>query len=170
MAKVKGLRKLNKVISAEVAPFGISKAFYDTTGYTYYPDSEKIGYQITEGEPDEFLNDFIKERFGYTVENQFIISLLHEIGHHKNNDDIDGDVYEFCISEKERISNELAYAKNKKERRKLNYQYFNLPDEIMATSWAVAYAKKHPRKIKKMWKNCEKGLHDFYRINLLTAD
>ena len=170
MAKIKGLRKLNKTISAEVAPFGIVKAFYDPTGYTYYPETEDIGYQITEGEQDEFLNDFIYDRFGYKVKNSFIISLLHEIGHHKNNDDVEGDVYDFCLSEKDRISTELAYAKNKKERRKLNYQYFNLPDEIMATAWAVNYAKKHPKKVKKMWENCEKALHDFYRINNVTGD
>lgn len=167
--KLKGLNKLNKTISDIVKPFGIAEAFCDTS-YAYYFDSEKIGFQITEDEPDKIFNQFVKERFNYTVKNQFVFSLLHEIGHHKANDDIDGEVYDFCLEEKERISEELGKVKTKKERKKLHYQYFNLPDEIMATAWAVKYAKKHPKKIDKMWTQCETALHNFYKANKITGD
>ena len=169
MTKLKGLNELNKAISAEVKPFGISEAFCETE-YSYYFDTEKVGFSLVEGEADMIFNEFIEDRFDYTVKNQFIISLLHEIGHHKANDDIDGEVYDFCLKEKERISEAMAEATTIAERRKLHFQYFNLPDEIMATAWAVGYAKKHPKKIKKMWENCEKALHKFYEVNEVTGD
>jgi hypothetical protein len=40
-----------------------------------------------------------------------------------------------------------------------------LPDEIMATQWAVAYAKKHPKIVEKMWAEMAVALMDFYRVN-----
>lgn len=170
MAKLKGLNELNKAVSAEVKPFGIEEAFCEGFNYSYHFDTEKIGFTIVEDESDRLFNEFIEERFGYTVKSTFIISLLHEIGHYKANDDIIDSVYDFCEEEKERIFSEMSNAKTLAERRKLQYQYFNLPDEIMATAWAVGYAKKHPKKIKKMWENCEKALHKFYEINEVTGD
>ena len=163
MAKVKGLKKLNKCVSKVIAPFGIKKAKFGNE-YAYYFDKNIITYSIVEDETDTLFNDFVRERFGYDVENIFIISLLHEIGHAKANNQIKKDIYQFCISEKERIQSELALASDEEERA-LYYQYFSLPDEIMATQWAVNYAKNHPKKIKKMWEKCKKGFHEFYGMN-----
>jgi hypothetical protein len=52
----------------------------------------------------------------------------------------------------------------------LEWQYFNLPDEIMATQWAVNYAKEHPRKIKKMIERLRVSLMEFYMANGLTEE
>lgn len=168
MAKVKGIKKLNKTVSAQLSSFGISKAILSDT-YAYHFDTEKITYKITKDIEDEWFVEFVKERFDYEIKNSFIFSLLHEIGHHKANDDIDGAVYDFCICEKERISNEMLTANNEKSK-KLEWQYFNLPDEIMATQWAVNYAKKHPKKIEKMWEKMQFALIDFYGKNDITED
>ena len=163
MAKVKGLKKLNKSVSKVLSPFGIKKAKC-SNAYMYHFNKNVVEFQLTEDYTDELFNDFVRERFDYEVENNFIISLLHEVGHAKANDNIKGDIYDFCLAEKERIHNELMYSSGEEERA-LFYQYFSLPDEIMATQWAINYAETHPKKIKKMWKKCEKSLHEFYRIN-----
>jgi hypothetical protein len=42
-----------------------------------------------------------------------------------------------------------------KHGKELEYQYFNLPDEIMATQWAVWYAENHTKQIEKMKKDFE---------------
>ena len=165
MAKVKGAKVLNKAISKELSVFGIKKAVC-TDEYSYLYDKEMITYKLTEGTVEDiWFIKFIKERFNYEVKYPFIMSLLHEVGHHKANDDIDGTVYDFCLSEKERIQEEMLTATGK-ESKKLEWQYFNLPDEIMATNWAVEYAKAHPKKVKKMWKNAQKALLKFYKKNL----
>lgn len=165
MAKIKGMKKLNKAVSAQLAPFGISKAVC-TDEYSYVFTDEKITFKLTENTlPDIWFSEFIKERFDYTVKHSFIISLLHEVGHHKTDDSIDDIIYEFCRSEKERITAAMKDA-DEKESKKLEWQYFNLPDEIMATQWAVNYAKKHPKKIEKMWNNLVIELQEFYKKNL----
>ena len=165
--KIKGVKKLNKTISAQLAPFGISKAVL-TDEYAYHFDTEKVTYKITDGDiEDIWFAEFIEERFGYHVTNSFIISLLHEIGHHKANDAITDDVYDFCLSEKERIAEEMLTADDEYSK-KLEWQYFNLPDEIMATQWAVNYAINHPKKLIKMWDVMQKAFNKFYTKNNIT--
>jgi hypothetical protein len=171
MAKIKGIKKLNKVISAPLKKrFGIDGVdFSDEFNYTF--TTNRIGYTLLENDlGDVFFNEFVKERFGYDVKYTFIISLLHEVGHAKNNEDIEGSVLDFCIAEKERISALIQATDDREEIKKLEFQYFNLPDEIMATSWAVNYAKKHPRICKKMWETMKAGFIEFYFANGLDLE
>jgi len=164
MAKLKGMKKLNKTISAELKPFGISKAVCSDE-YSYNFIDESVNFKLTENEiEDRWFTEFIKERFNYNVRYPFVISLLHEIGHHKANDEITDAIQDFCENEKERITAEMFNA-DEDYSKKLEWQYFNLPDEIMATQWAVTYAIKHPKKIKKMWVKMKKALMNFYKIN-----
>lgn len=166
MEKVKGIKKLNKAVSATLAPFGISKA---TCGneYLYQFTDESVGFKITENTlEDRWFIEFVKERFSYNVRYPFIFSLLHEVGHHKANDEIEGAIYDFCTAEKERI--EAALAKDnisEKKAKKIEWQYFSLPDEIMATQWAVNYCKTHRKEVKKMWEQCQKAFYKFYKTN-----
>jgi len=169
MAKVKGAKVLNKAITRELADFGIKKAVC-TDEYSYLFDKKMVTYKLTENTvEDKWFSEFIESRFGYEVRYPFIISLLHEVGHHKANDNIVGDIYDFCMAEKERISEEMINADDE-EQKALEWEYFNLPDEIMATAWAVDYAKKHPKKVKKMWKNAVKALMNFYEKNNVLDD
>jgi hypothetical protein len=165
MSEVKGLKKLNKAISKELATFGIAKA--ECTGeYSYVFADETVTFKLTEGTiEDDLFDEFVRDRFGYNIPSSFVFSLLHEVGHHKANDNIIDDVYSFCLAEKERIEKEMEFAETIEEVKKLEFQYFNLPDEIMATQWAVKYSVQHPQEIEKMWVECEKALHKFYRKN-----
>ena len=165
MSKLKGVKKLNKAVSAQLAPFGISKAKY-TGDYAYYDYDESITYSLIENNVEDlFFKEFIKERFNYIPENSFIVSLMHEIGHHKTYYDLNPAVIEFCEKEKERINKEMINADMKRSK-ELEWQYFNLPDEIIATTWAIYYMETHPKKMRKMWKKCEKALHKFYSKNI----
>lgn len=168
MAKIKGLKKLNKTITAQFSRFGIS-SITCSDEYAYHFDDESITFKITEDIEDEWFTEFIKERFDYEVQYPFVISILHEVGHHKTGDDIVDSVYQFCIDEKERIDEEMS-TEDDPISKELEWQYFNLPDEIMATQWAVNYAKKHPRIIKKMWDEIQKAFSDFYTKNNVTDD
>ncbi len=162
--RVKGKAKLNQAVTAQLAPFGIKSAQLSDE-YAYYYDKEKVTYKVTENEiGDIWFKEFVKERFDYEVKYPFIFSLLHEVGHHKANDDIGPEVYNFCIAEKERISEEMGTADADRSK-VLEWQYFSLPDEIMATAWAVWYCRQHPRKVKKMWAEVLIALQAFYIAN-----
>ena len=169
MAKLKGLKKLNKAVTAEVAPFGIRKAVCHSD-YAYYFDKALISFKITEGTiEDEWFKEFIKERFDYEIAFPFVISLLHEVGHHLANNEINGDLLDFCYREKNRIESEM-YSADEEKSKALEWQYFNLPDEIMATQWAVEWAKKHPKKVRKMWQRIQKAFMGFYLKNDVEGD
>lgn len=170
--RIKGKKKLNKAILAEVAPFGIQSAKLSDE-YAYYYEDESISYKLDCGAvEDEWFNEFLEERFGYKCKGSaesFVLSILHEVGHHKANDEIEGAILDFCNTEKERIDREMQDA-DAEQSKVLEWQYFNLPDEIMATQWAVNYAKEHPRKIKKMIERLRVSLMEFYMANGLTEE
>lgn len=165
MAKVKGIKKLNKVIKKQLAPFGIEKVFMDTEFAYYYND--KISYapvMINDFQGQAFLA-FIEKRFGYTTKMPFMLFLLHEVGHHIANENIVDDIAEFCEKEKDRIQAEMDLTDDEAEIMRLDDEYFNLPDEIMATQWAVNYMRKHPRITKRMWFEIAEELEQFYEAN-----
>ena len=164
MDKIKGMRVLNKAISAELKPFGISEAVCGDE-YNYSLDKESVMFKLTENTIEDILFcEYVKERFNYNIRHIFVFSLLHEIGHHKTYDDITGSVYDFCENEKERIAGDMITADDE-DAKKLEWQYFNLPDEIIATQWAVNYAKNHPKKVEKMWQKMKTALFEFYKKN-----
>lgn len=169
MAKVKGLKKLNKVVSAQLAPFGITKAKC-TSEFAYYPNKESITFKISEGIEDEMFNEYIKERYHYDVSPfSFVFSLLHEVGHHKTMNSLSDTIYDFCLSEKERIDREMEDA-DADTAKNLEWQYFGLPDEALATEWAVDWCKNHPKKVLKIMSKSLKALNKFYNKNGLTAE
>lgn len=166
MNRIKGRKKLNKVVSAQLANFGIKKARLSDEYSYFYPN--KITYKLTETMEDDLFNQFVFERFGYKVENTFIFALLHEVGHHKANDNIVNDILEFCETEKDKIEKAMQYADAYDEIKELEYRYFTLPDEIMATQWAVNFARNNPLECDIMWKNIETALAKFYKKNGVT--
>lgn len=168
MEKLKGVNKLNRAIAAELAPFGITAVKLVARDYAYYDDDCSIEYCLVDGTTeDKLFTEFIEDRFDYKVKNIWMISILHEIGHHYTMPDISDEIFDFCNSEKDRIAAALATA-TAAESKKLEFQYFNLPDEIMATQWAVHYAKTHPHSIKKIWDNIAKAMNKFYFENGVT--
>ena len=49
--------------------------------------------------------------------------------------------------------------------KKLNFEYFDMPMEKVATKWAVNYYKKHRLEINNFWKKFNKELKNFYKVN-----
>ena len=161
---LKARKKLNKVVSAQLAPFGIAKAKY-TGEYSYSFEKNRVDFKVcNETIEDKWFNEFLEERFRYTPKNDFIISILHEIGHAKANENIIEDILEFCLNEKARIGIEMIVAEDEATGRNLSFQYFSLPDEIMATQWAVTYAENHEAELVEMWEQIE----PFYKKYLKT--
>lgn len=162
---VKGYKALNKVVSAQLKPFGI-KECRCSDDYSYLYEKEIVTFKLTEDTiEDRYFLEFIKDRFNYVPKYPFIFSLLHEVGHHKTMEDICDSIYDFCETEKDRIETEMADTKDMRKCKKLEFQYFSLPDEILATNWAVQYSKTHPRTIEKMWNEIVNALQNFYLIN-----
>ena len=167
--KLKGVKKLNKKMSEIFSGFGISEVKLSDC-YAYYTNSECITFQIVDREENDWFMEFIEERFGYKVEYPFIMSMLHEVGHHMTLDDLGEYTYRFCEEEKDDIEHVLSYSRDEEEQRIYEWRYYNLPDEIIATDWAVKYAMAHPRAIKRMNDKVMKSLAEFYEVNMVEVD
>ena len=140
--------ELNAIITKELRPFGIEKAELGRE-FQYEYETDVITFCIVPDYTDRYFTDFLDDRFDYEDKYPFAMSLLHELGHKENNDDIEGDVYAFCIGEKYKIANDINDCDDEDRMKLLYYRYFSLPDEIMATSWAINYAKKHIKQVKR---------------------
>ena len=159
---IKARKKMNKVISAQLAPFGIDKAKYNPDEYSYSFRKNRVDYKLHNDKiEDRWFREFLKDRFNYSVTSDLIISILHEIGHAKANEEIEGAIYEFCQREKFRINVEMLSAEDEKTGKALCYQYFNLPDEIMATQWAVEYAETHESELAEMLKTITPAIEKY---------
>lgn len=163
MAKIKGLRALNRAVTKELSVFGIHKAIC-SVDYEYEFNTHDVYFQINEGVEDTWFSEFIEQEFSFHVEHYFIAAILHEVGHHMTYFDLPDEDIDFCIDEKKRISNAMKTA-NAKQSKRLDFEYFNLIDEYVATEWAVEYMRNHPDHIEKMRKNLEKAFNIFYKKN-----
>lgn len=163
VVELKGVNELDKVFTNMLKGFGISRVVLGQS-YAYYWQSEEISYQVVHKTEDEWFNEFVWKRFHVKL-HPMVLSLLHEVGHHYTLDDVEGSLNDFCDSEKERIEKDMGRVKGNRAKKRLEFEYFNLPDEIIATHWAVTYARKHPFMVKRMTKTCEKAIKKFYKIN-----
>lgn len=163
--ELKGIEKLNKVISNQLKSFGVDGAFLNDEFCMLF-ENDKVGYALTYSIIDKWFNEYVEQAFGYTVEYTFIISLLHEIGHYKTIDDLTDGQYSRCLKKKKDITKALEKKNLSEEKEKeLNFKYFSLKDEFFATSWAVDYMEKHPKKVKKMWQRIYPAIIEFYNEN-----
>lgn len=153
--KKKMRKKFNATVTKELKKFDIDKARLDDDFAFYYFDNTVTFKLDNSDKEDGYFLEFVANRFNFTIDCPFILFLLHEVGHSMTENDIVGAVNDFCLTERERIMLGVSGDTTTEERKKLNFEYFNLPDEIMATQWAVNWIKEHPKKIKKMRKHLE---------------
>lgn len=172
MTELKGLRELNIGLSNIVKPFGVyGMTNGEDFGWIWWKNI--ITYTLAEFDyRTEWLTDFIRETFDYEVKNYFVITLLHEIGHARTFDDLSIEVDDFCNEEKQKIFDKLlddnAEFMSDEEEKGLQYQYWNLPDEFLATKWAVDFAKENPDYIDDLIEEILNLLYKFYEINGVT--
>ncbi len=162
--KLKGIPKLDKMLTEFLEKFGCTAEMGKE--FCYWHDDELINYTLVVSTfSDKIWKEYVYKTFNYKIENIFIFSLLHEVGHHFTMDNFP----EFCKNKEEKMVEKIEKALSESNSeildKKLNLEYFNLPMERTATKWAVRYAKKHKFELRRFWKKFRKELHKFYKIN-----
>lgn len=155
--KLKGLKKVNKVVNEFTKQFGVRAEL--GTEFQAYCDEMIINYTLT-CDADEkyyFIQD-AEERYPYIKADIFLWCLMHEIGH--------------CVTDTFWTETEQEYFMAQKEAMTCivdddirNDWYHACPDEFFATKWAGDYMTKHPKKIAKFWKKMQKAIMEFYYKN-----
>ena len=130
-------------------------AHYDNDFAYWYAKSE-ITYGLLVDEQATRFFEFAKG-LGLKYDcGTFILSLMHEVGHDQTLDSL----------------TDAEFRKSEKAKKKLqaidSFEYFNLPDEIIATKWAVDYINNHKDILAKFAKDVQKAMQD-ENIEYLTG-
>ena len=167
--EVKGLNKLNKTLKKVFKKFDVNK-FYPTEDEFECVFSEKaIGYTLIENLPhNNYYIEFVKRHFHYEPVVPFMLFLFHEIGHLYTDN--------FTLNKYTEIKRNNLYEKmenlytNDEQFKSYEFEYFMLPDEIVATAWAIDYMRNHEKEVQKMWKEIYNALQKFYKLNNITEE
>lgn len=138
------IETINRTIDAFISQFGEYSCRMGTD-FCVYLNENVIEWTLiyVENGGEAFYNNFVK-RFPQ-AENLglFTLSLLHELGHLETEDEIIEDEREFDKN----ISNE---------------EYFNLPNETIATNWAGEWIESHLKEAESLDRKLEKIIFKFY--------
>ena len=158
MAKLKGIKKIDKIINNFTRQFGVIARF--DTEFEAFCDDMTVGYTLL-GSPTgtgDFIADATK-RYPDVTADIFLWALMHEIGH--------------CMTENMWTEEEREYFWDQKDVimsaeigiEEMNAWYHACPDEFFATKWAGDYMRNHPKKVGKFWKKLQPAILDMYKRN-----
>jgi len=164
MAELKGVKKLDKKVSKFTEKFGCTAEM--GSEFCYWKGEDLINYSLLVGlASDGLWREYVLKNFNYKIENIFMFSLLHEIGHHLTMDNFSKKMRNAEAKKVEKIEEKLNESDSEIVFRNSNLEYFDLPMERVATKWAVNFSKKHRRFLKRFWKSFQKDLYAFYALN-----
>lgn len=118
-----------------------------------YPDDNEIFYSL-------FVSERCSKSFMKRVNtlypdicaDEFLWSLLHEVGHLVINDDITDEEWEMILRIK--AIPDLA-----------DEVYYELTDEFMATEWAANFMREHKELVAEHWENIHNAIMRIYELN-----
>lgn len=166
--KLHGIKKMNKQISKVFCQAtGVYIPMFFNTDFYYLPDSHKIEYTLLISEKADFnFTQFFKKQFNLIINNNielFCMSVLHEIGHYMTYDNIGDDDYFLSKQEQEIINQQIEENPDNND---IYSQYFYLPIEILANTWAADFVLNNPIKFHILVTEVSNILKKFYKKNL----
>ena len=162
---LKGVKMLDNILNEFLEEFeaeagiGPDFAYYYTSSYIQYT------LVVSDKASTYFMNHIHKLAPDIKCD-VFLISFLHELGHHETMDDLTNEDERFSRDTKVTINQAL----NSKEcdpvvEEAVHSLYFNLPDESAATVWAIQYIRNNPEKIAALWKRVQAAIMLIYELN-----
>ena len=138
-------------------PFGCDSDL--DSDFFYSTEEERVYFSILSSErSDRLFKEYILSHFNYKVSNIFIISLLHEVGHHFTYSFFTRAEKRKAQMEKYRISAELA----KNDTDEVYSSYFDISIEKVATEWAINYYKENKKRCDDFYFQFQKTLFEEY--------
>lgn len=148
---------LIEIVDEFLKPFGIDSDF--DSDFFYDPEDERVYFSIIISErSDRLFKEYIAKEFNFNVENTFLISLLHEVGH----------FYTLPLFSKEemkksyRDKSKIEKALEKNDDDATFSSYFDLDVEKVATKWAIEYYQTHTKRCDEFFKKFLRTLVDEY--------
>ena len=169
---------------------GIETINFELSGeFSYVGEENTITYSLEITEKNYWFKEFLEKRFNLRITDNelFLILFLHEIGHYRHSqfyamnfldceeeNDIESykdnyydDLMNFDYEQRNWINKRIRRCKTIDEEKFYNMIYFTLPEEMMATNYAVRCFKSNEEHFRDATIiNIFKALNDFYKINL----
>lgn len=148
--KLKAVKPINNCLNKFMREWGLTAEI--GTDFAYLYEKQVVVWTpIVSAQNDlDFQNFF--ESLGCNVKcDVFLYSILHEIGHSQTLDLVNEEDY--------------AYSLDRKAEPISNYEYFRLPDEIIATQWAVDFLNENTEKVRVFWEEFVPLMMNFYKKN-----
>lgn len=149
--RLRGIAEINNYIDNYVSEWGLTSQL--DTDFAYDPVEDIVYWSVVVSEKNsEDFKEFF-ESLGCVVKaDVFIYSLFHEIGHSQTLEYVSEEDYNYSWDRK--ADPEIT-----------NYEYFRLPNEIVATQWAVDYINNNAEEIEEFWNGLQPLLMKFYNKN-----
>lgn len=164
--ELQGVEEIDNVINHFLADFDLTCRLEEE--FCYYPSKNIIGYCLWVGPAHDSFMKFFQSLAPDITCDPFLISLLHEVGHNETYFYLEDEEIEFCNFTKSLLEAELENTEDQKERDALHFEYYNLPDEIEATTWAIDFIRKHPSQVGFFWETVKAAILNFYWKNMLV--
>ena len=129
--------EINKILRSYLEPFGYE--IRHGSDFCCNLDKEVVYWSLyTPANADKYFLEYAHS-LGLKYEcGVFILSLFHEIGHLETYDDLDEIDIAYSEDEKKLLSKKETH--NKAD----NMHYFGLPEEKIATKWAIEFINTNP--------------------------
>lgn len=165
MPQLQGIETITEVLNDFLAEFELT-ATPSADFYYSYGDSQ-IGYALAVTEfADTCYQNYVRELCPQLKCDTFLLSFLHELGHHHTIDDFDDNAYAVQEVKKIWINRKLASPTLTEERKiELYNEYFELDIEKVATVWAINFIASNEDKVRVFWKKAAAAIAHFYEIN-----
>lgn len=158
---LKNTEKLENIVDRFVKSIDEDLMAFMGTDFSYFYATDKIEFTIIVAEKmNDWFLEFVNNTFGVDFNDCFIISLLHEVGHHFTLDEIEDNDFNYCMDVKATLTSET-----KEE----CFTYFNLEDEWQATAWAVNYYLTNKEKCDKFIIEFAEAAQEFIILNKIEV-
>lgn len=155
MKTLKGIEKINHILNDFLEPFECEVEV--GPDFAYYYGSSTIMYSFVVSERMDRLFMGFAKSIGLKADiDIFLLSFMHEWGHHMTLEDLSDGEYKYSQDIKETLSSSDADCDI----------YFNLPDELAATTYAIDYINSHEKELKLWWETkLQPAIIEFYKLN-----
>lgn len=156
--KLQGVDKIENILNTFLEPFECSAQLGSDFSYWYSDSLINFALVVTETNDRDF-QEFCKELQPKLHCDIFLLSFMHELGHHETVDEWEDDEYLDMKIQKEKIN------KMKVSQKEKNFMYFNIPDEKRATEWGLQYIMEHQTEMMQLWNKVQQAILQFYQLN-----
>ena len=156
--KLKGIENIENILNKFLESFECTAELGSDFSYWYSDSLINFALVVSKSNDIDF-RDFCKELQPQLHCDIFLLSFMHELGHHETVDEWEDEEYLDMKIQKEKIN------KMKVSQKEKNFMYFNIPDEKRATEWGLKYIMAHQTEIMQLWNEIQQAILLVYKLN-----